>query len=1153
MTARTSGRLRITKLLVLLPVLVPGSTWAKFPLAQVGRGPEPVVDGRLDDAGWKSCAQLFPFIEAEGKGPAKTQTRASVFYSDAGLHVAFRCDEPRINQLAAKYTKRDSGVWRDDCVEIFIQRPGQKGWYHVISNSLGVTYEAKDRSDKWNPALEVRAFVERDAWSVEFTVPWSDLGGPVKSGEKWRANFCRERKVEDELSSWSCTYGKFLKPERFGELVFAETAARLQAIEIPEPVPGANRARVQLKLAPGTVADVQVTGSKVVQTGAGGGEVELTYPVGLSADETLFAARIGKQVVWRVAVPTNVQPRPALATLDRSIQDLHKLQGKLSEDSSLYSSLTAAMSGAEEDAGALRGAINLSIEKGKPLKAKNYQKLNASVAASARKLSRMSWPVWTKNNWLNIGRTEFPDSCESISELNFTSLVNEYESGNVIITNLSEAPLRLRVTASDFQWLAPLSTEAENLVKNPGLNDDADRDGVPDDWRNVTGSQESHSFAAHPGRGNVLAIERPTAGKTFTVRQNLELEAGKRYTLQFWARSEGATQNVYVKVINKGWTYAAGSRPIGGTHSWRRMLFSFSMPESPGYQLVVYDAGGGTGSVWLDDFLLVEGSTDDLTFEGVAPALSVPDWQQLRGGKVVADPLIPLNRTGRLDVPPGESRQVWITLPAGDLPPGQYECSLAARPLAMTALKGPPPAKTVTVRLDVKPLRLATSPGFAVYNWDYARDEAYVRDLFEHKVNFYLINTHMASPEFDAEGNPKGGFDYSSYDRMLRIKIEYARKARGQILFAYGIIRDFQRRVTKKYGWKFRDKSWDKAFRLTYTHWLNHLKALGLRYDEYCVQVWDEATGPNIEFVVEGGKLLREIDPRVRLVMDGAQSLAEVKRIDPYIDVWIPHLNTLLHRDTEGELLKYYKQTGEPVYTYTCSTFMKALSPYSYHRLKPWYAASLGVEGVFYWAYNSWRGDPWDDFDGPIADCGVIYPAASGPISSRRWEASREGIEDWQLIRLVERLGKDSKNPSQAQKLVREAIDQVLAAPAEPERASQFRLKLMAAATKLAEASPLVITDMKHETAPVEQAFLGRKTRRSNLAVTFKTSRPATCRFLYRLKGTKRWEGLGLPANRTEHKAQVTLPPESGANWMILAWDALGRVGAVKSDQQARK
>ncbi len=232
---------------------------------------------------------------------------------------------------------------------------------------------------------------------------------------------------------------------------------------------------------------------------------------------------------------------------------------------------------------------------------------------------------------------------------------------------------------------------------------------------------------------------------------------------------------------------------------------------------------------------------------------------------------------------------------------------------------------------------------------------------------------------------------------------------------------------------------------------------------------------------------------------------------------------------------------------------MKALSPYSYHRLKPWYAASLGVEGVFYWAYNSWRGDPWDDFDGPIADCGVIYPAASGPISSRRWEASREGIEDWQLIRLVERLGKDSKNPSQAQKLVREAIDQVLAAPAEPERASQFRLKLMAAATKLAEASPLVITDMKHETAPVEQAFLGRKTRRSNLAVTFKTSRPATCRFLYRLKGTKRWEGLGLPANRTEHKAQVTLPPESGANWMILAWDALGRVGAVKSDQQARK
>ena len=107
----------------------------------------------------------------------------------------------------------------------------------------------------------------------------------------------------------------------------------------------------------------------------------------------------------------------------------------------------------------------------------------------------------------------------------------------------------------------------------------------------------------------------------------------------------------------------------------------------------------------------------------------------------------------------------------------------------------------------------------------------------------------------------------------------------------------------------------------------------------------------------------------------------------------------------EGEagekLLGLYKSTGKPVWTYTCSINMKSLDPLDYYRLKPWRAWKLGLNGVCYWAYNSWRGDPWNDFDGEIGDCGAVYNGPLGPVTSRRWEAWREGLEDYLYLHLL--------------------------------------------------------------------------------------------------------------------------------------------------------
>ncbi len=69
----------------------------------------------------------------------------------------------------------------------------------------------------------------------------------------------------------------------------------------------------------------------------------------------------------------------------------------------------------------------------------------------------------------------------------------------------------------------------------------------------------------------------------------------------------------------------------------------------------------------------------------------------------------------------------------------------------------------------------------------------------------------------------------------------------------------------------------------------------------------------------------------------------------------------------------------------------------------------LGFRGVrrriLFWAYNTYYGDPWNDFDvGGVdsPDAAVAYPGVLGPIPARNWDAFGRGVEDYQMVRLLE-------------------------------------------------------------------------------------------------------------------------------------------------------
>ena len=182
----------------------------------------PKIDGKLDDACWKAAGIAGAWIDVYTGLPAKPQPKAFVCYDEKNLYVAFLNPESKMKDLVADTEDRDGSTWTDDSNELFIDpSAGRKDYFQLIVNTKGVLYDGQGRGGDWDGTGTVKVHKGEKMWSVEFSIPLSELGvkGSPK-GQTWTANFCRNRQVtgEAEALAWSDTGESFHNPEAFGKL-----------------------------------------------------------------------------------------------------------------------------------------------------------------------------------------------------------------------------------------------------------------------------------------------------------------------------------------------------------------------------------------------------------------------------------------------------------------------------------------------------------------------------------------------------------------------------------------------------------------------------------------------------------------------------------------------------------------------------------------------------------------------------------------------------------------------------------------------------------------------------------------------------------------------------------------------------------------------
>ena len=183
---------------------VAGAQEADVPVALCARVEQaPTVDGRLDDAAWRQCEPLTPFVKLDGTGPANQQTEVRLCWDGSSLFLGCELLESEMGKLQAEETPPDSGqLFRNDCVEIFVQPdPAIGEYFHLVASAAGSTYDAIARGGPidWTPEWSVQVSRGTDRWFLEAAVLLGQIRlGEVREGQTIRFNVCREEKPHDE-------------------------------------------------------------------------------------------------------------------------------------------------------------------------------------------------------------------------------------------------------------------------------------------------------------------------------------------------------------------------------------------------------------------------------------------------------------------------------------------------------------------------------------------------------------------------------------------------------------------------------------------------------------------------------------------------------------------------------------------------------------------------------------------------------------------------------------------------------------------------------------------------------------------------------------------------------------------------------------------
>ncbi len=323
---------------------------------------------------------------------------------------------------------------------------------------------------------------------------------------------------------------------------------------------------------------------------------------------------------------------------------------------------------------------------------------------------------------------------------------------------------------------------------------------------------------------------------------------------------------------------------------------------------------------------------------------------------------------------------------------------------------------------------LAKLEKFSPTYWDLMRK--YARNMAQHRLNMALISPlEMTEYSFATDGRLK--FNFARFDRAVQIFIDEGVIGRIEGGHFGGRINNewtnqFETYIyIFKYG-KFIKSNAEPCSSEAVNFYSQFLPALAEHlkqknwFDKYFQHIADEPIAGNFQSYDSFVKLVHKYAPQFKII----EACHTTKLTEP-INIWVPQLNYLKQN------FYFYsnrQKLGDEVWFYTCMYPQGEFAnrfwelPLWKTRILHWINFKYGITGYLHWGYNFWNNNPYrnigfENTKMPDGDEWIVYPGINGPLDSIRFEALRDGVDDYELLSMLA-----ESNPNAAMKLTAKHI-----------------------------------------------------------------------------------------------------------------------------------
>jgi len=390
-----------------------------------------------------------------------------------------------------------------------------------------------------------------------------------------------------------------------------------------------------------------------------------------------------------------------------------------------------------------------------------------------------------------------------------------------------------------------------------------------------------------------------------------------------------------------------------------------------------------------------------------------------------------------IDVPPMQNQPVWVSysIPR-DAESGKYSANL----VFTGKVNGKPFRIVKQMHTKVYPVTLPeqtlwvtnwfTLDGFSKMNrnepvepysdryWELLTAMANVmRDHGQNIYMFYdwrgLCNIKLTDTQYS--------FDFSNFDKIVELFIREGGLKRIEGGHLGGRMGDWNSDFgvsVPNMGKKPMDSDMAQNFLSQFLPALySHLESKGWTA-MYVQHVADEPTEQNMDSYIRIAEFVKKQMPGIPII-DAVMS----HKLANTVNLWVPILDRY-HKDFAFYLER--QTAGDEVWFYTCvwpqgnyaNRFLE--QPLVQTRYLHWINYRYGSTGYLHWGFNWWHLNTTNDAavkEWPAGDAWIVYPAEGKIYSSIRLAAMRDGIADYELLKLLEQ-----KSPDKAKEIAGRVI-----------------------------------------------------------------------------------------------------------------------------------